>query len=122
MAIPMMGDFRESLGLEVCQTVEKYANKIPSSDMPCYIVVCAKTDRYKPGQINASIQHYKDRPPKYFGLLIWYVDRDKGILDFVPELSLPPDIPLDPKDMSTDPKDAYSRIVDMGQSSGVILS
>lgn len=122
MDIPMMGDFRESLGLEACERVEEYANKLPSTEFPCYIIVCAKTDRFKAGQINATIQHYKDAPPPLVGILTWYADKDKGILDFCPQYSAPPDIPLDEKTLSKDPKDSFGNISKVAKNLGIILS
>lgn len=122
MILPLMGDFRESLGRECMDRLEDYANNLPSTEFPCYIVICAKADRNQAGHINAAIQHYKERPPALVGILVWYADKDKGILDIVPELSLPPDVPLDPQHLSKDPKDSFKSIAEVGEKMGVLLS
>lgn len=117
-----IGDVREDLGWETLNRVEDYANKHKNLDQPFYIVVCAKTDRLKPGQINATIQHYFERPPKMLGLLVWYVDSHRGILEFLPELSFPPDIPLDPALLSENPKDCSESVAQKGEDLKVLLS
>lgn len=122
MREPVIGDFRESLAMECMERVEEYANKIPSSDCPCYLVVAAKPDRFNQGRINATMQHYKERPTPLLGILVWYIDKEKGICDLIPELSLPYDIPVNPKDLSTSSSDSFSRISEVGQKMGVILS
>ena len=122
MSIPVMGDFRDQLGLETVNRVHSYADLLPDSESPCYIVVCAKVDRNVNGKINATIQHYKERPPALLGLLVWYADKRNGVMDFVPELSLPPDVPLDPKDISDKSNDSFEAIAEMGKKHGIILS
>ena len=122
MSVPVMADFREALVMETVERVSKYADLIPDSESPCYIIVAAKPDKNKPGKINATMQHYLERPPVIIGLLVWYVDKQKGLLEFVPELSLPPDIPLEEKHVSKDSKDSFARISEVGSRAGIILS
>jgi|SRR5665213_132976 len=117
-----IGEVREELGLEAVKRVYDYADMLKKEDRPFYIIVCAKTDRMKPGQINATIQHYFERPPKMLGLLVWYADNRKGILEFLPELSFPPDMPLDPALLSDDPKDCYQEVAQKGEDLKVLLS
>lgn len=117
-----IGEIRDELGLETLKRVETYANKHKKLKEPFYIVVCAKTDRNKPGRINATIQHYFERPPAMLGLLVWYADSQKGILDFVPELSFPPDIPLDPSMLSNKSSDCFDSVAQKGEKLKVLLS
>jgi hypothetical protein len=117
-----IGEVREELSYECIERVEEYANKHKKFRQPFYIVVCAKTDRLKHGQINATIQHYFERPPAMLGLLVWYADSQKGILDFLPELSFPPDIPLDPSVLSTKSSDFVPSIAEKGEKAKVLLS
>lgn len=117
-----IGEVREELGLETMKRVEDYANKHKKLSQPFYIVVCAKVDRLKNGQINATIQHYFERPPAMLGLLVWYVDSSRGILEFIPELSFPPDIPLDPALLSTKSSDCDATIAQKGENLKVLLS
>jgi len=117
-----IGDLREDLSRETMNRVESYANGLHKKQFPCWIVVCAKTDRFKSGQINASIQHYKKCPPKMLGILVWYADKEKGILDFLPDLSFPPDIPLNPADLSTKSSDSFESVAQKGEDLKVLLS
>lgn len=117
-----IGEVRDELGFEALQRVETYANKHKNLTDPFYIVVCAKPDRNRAGQINATIQHYMERPPILLGLLVWYADPQRGILEFIPELSLPPDIPLDPSVLSTKSSDYVPSIAEKGAKSKVLLS
>lgn len=117
-----MSEIRDALSLEALSMVEKCVNELKSEDRPFYIVVCAKADNNNPGHINATIQHYFERPPAMLGLLVWYVDQTKGIVDFIPELSFPPDVPIDPTLLSDDPKDCSARVAESGEKMKVLLS
>lgn len=117
-----IGDLREELGRETMDRVESYANNLKKDQFPCWIVVAAKADMFKRGQINATIQHYHQCPPAMLGILVWYADKEKGILDFLPDLSFPPDIPLNPADLSKESSDSYAGIAEKGEKLKVLLS
>lgn len=117
-----IGESREAWGKDVCAKAEEIANSLKSDVKPFYIVFSAKEDRYKPGLFRQAFKCYRERPPKLIGILVWYVDNGQGIFHIVPELSIPPDVPLDPSLMSNDSRDAFSNIMEVGQKMGVLLS
>ncbi len=97
-----IGESREAWGMDVWAKAEEFANNLKSDVRPFYIVYAAKEDKGQPGVFRQSFRFYRDRPPKIIGLLVWYVDNAQGIFQFVPELSIPPDVPLDQQLLSTD--------------------
>jgi hypothetical protein len=56
------------------------------------------------------------------GILVWYVDNEKGIFEFRPELSAPHDVPLDPKLLSDKASDASASVAEQGEKLKVIVS
>lgn len=117
-----IGESREQWGKDVWAKAEEMANRLKSDVKPFYIVYAAKQDKAQPGVFRQSFRLYRQRPPKIIGLLVWYVDNAQGIFQFVPELSIPPDVPLDPALLSKDSKDSSTALMEVGESMGVLLS
>lgn len=117
-----IGESREQWGLAVWQQAEEIANRLKSDKKPFYIVFAAKEDKAHPGTFRQAFRMYRQRPPKLIGVLVWYVDNTQGIFRLVPELSLPPDVPLDPSLLSKDSKDMSASIMEVGEKMGVLLS
>jgi len=117
-----IGESREAWGKAVWAQAEDIASNLKHDVKPFYIVFAAKEDKGQPGVFRQSFRMYRDRPPKLFGILVWYVDNAQGIFQLVPELSIPPDVPLDDSLLSKDSKDTSAAIAEVGQSMGVLLS
>jgi hypothetical protein len=116
-----IGESREQWGCDVWNKAQDFANQI-LSDKPFYVVFAAKSDKARPNVFRQAFKAYYSRPPKLIGVLVWFVDKAKGLFDLVPELSIPPDVPLDPELLSKSSKDASTRIMEVGQELGVVLS
>jgi len=117
-----IGESREQWGQAVWAQAEDIANNLKSDTKPFYIVFAAKEDKAKPGTFRQAFRMYRQRPPKLIGVLVWYVDNTQGIFRLEPELSIPPDVPIDESLLSKDSKDASSEIMELGQRMGVLLS
>ena len=117
-----IGESREQWGWNVWHKAEDIANNLKSDKKPFYIVFAAKQDKSQPGTFRQGFRMYRDKPPKLLGILVWYVDHTKGIFELVPELSIPPDVPLDPELLSKKSEDALGEVMAIGQKMGVILS
>jgi hypothetical protein len=65
---------------------------------------------------------YFSKPPVILGILVWYVDNKLGLFEFRPELSAPPDVPLDPKLLSDKASDASARVSLQGEKLKAIVS
>lgn len=117
-----IGESREQWGRDVWAQAEAFAGRLKSDKKPFYVVFAAKSDKANPGVFRQSFRFYRQRPPKIIGLLVWYVDNTQGIFQFVPELSIPPDVPLDPSLLSQDSKDASPELMEVGQKMGILLS
>lgn len=89
---------------------------------PFYIVFHAKQDRGNPNTFRQAIRAYYEKPPFVLGLLVWYVDHTKSMMEFVPELSSPPDVPLDPTLISDKSSDLSSRVAEQGAKRKILLS
>lgn len=117
-----IGESREQWGRDVWAKAEEFANAMKSDEKPFYIVFAAKQDRGQPNAFRQAFRFYRQRPPKIIGVLVWFVDHKRGIFSFVPELSIPPDVPLDPDLLSTNSNDQFASVAEVGQKMGVILS
>lgn len=117
-----IGESREAWGQNVWAQAEDIAANLKRDPEPFYIVFCAKEDKGRPGTFRQAFRMYRQRPPKLIGVLVWFVDNSKGEFRFVPELSIPPDVPIDPSLLSKDSKDASSELMEVGRSMGVLLS
>lgn len=117
-----IGESREQWGMDVWNEAEKHANALKHDREPFYIVYAAKQDRKEPGKFRQAFRFYRQIPPKILGLLVWKVDHPKGIFELVPELSLPPDVPVDPTLLSEKKEDSFTSIMEVGEKMGVLLS
>ncbi len=116
-----IGEARDAWGWDVWKKAEYFAGKI-LSDEPFYVVFAAKQDKNRKNTFRQGFKAYYARPPQMLGILVWYVDKAKGVFELVPQLSTPPDVPLDPSLLSKDSKDQSARISEVGQELGVVLS
>lgn len=117
-----IGESRDAWGFDVWQKAEEYANAFKSDKEPFYVVYAAKQDKGRENTFRQSFRFYRQRPPKVIGLLVWYVDNSKGIFTLVPELSIPPDVPVDPSLLSKDRRDSFEKISEVGQEMGILLA
>lgn len=127
-----LGETREEMAWGVWRKAEQIAQDHKKDPKPFYIVFAAKTDPQLRGAVVNGIvasggirQTFRlsyDRPKVYIGQLVWYVNNALGDFQFLPELSPPPDIPLDPSMMSTSSKDQFSSVMDQGKRMNVLVS
>lgn len=122
-----IGESREAWGQAVWQMAEDFADNTKSIDRPFYIVYAAKEDRGMSNKLGRSafkqvMKAYYDKPPAILGILVWYVDHKKGRFELVPELSSPPDVPLDPSLLSDKASDASPRVMEQGERMNVLVS
>lgn len=122
-----IGESREKWGNDIWQMAEEFANNMKSEVKPFYIVYAAKYDPHSSekagcGVFRQTMKAYYTRPPAILGILVWYVDNAQGIFEFIPELSAPPDVPLDPSLLSDKASDASDRVAAQGQKLKVLVS
>ena len=122
-----IGDSREQWGRDVWQMAEDFANNMKSEDRPFYIVYACKEDRGMSNKLGRTafkqaMKAYYKKPPAIFGILVWHVDNRKGEFRFVPELSAPPDVPLDPSLLSDKSEDLSERVAKQGEKLKAIVS
>lgn len=110
------------MGYGALKLVEDFVNNMKHIDKPYYIVFAAKPDRFDSHKIRQAIKAYYQRPPKILGVLVWYVNNATGQFEFVPELSSPPDVPLDPSVLSEKAEDALPTVMSKGKQMNVLLS
>ena len=127
-----LGELREEYGWGAIRKMEQIAYDNRHLDFPFYIIMGAKADPHLRGSIvngqycaGGLQEHWvvsNLRPPKVLGLLVWYVDNKLGKCELVDELSLPPDIPLDPSLLSDRSEDQFHGIMQLGQNNNVLVS
>jgi hypothetical protein len=125
-----MGETREAMSRGCMELVEDFVNNMKHEVKPFYIMYAAKPDhntseidgRKVSGAIKQAIKATSIRPPKLLGFLVWYVDNSRGIFEFLPELSSPPDIPLDESLLSDRPEDFFPSIASKASSFNVLVS
>lgn len=117
-----LGEAREEWARDVWNKAEDIANQMSSEDRPFYIVYACKQDRSEPHKFYQAFKMYRERPPAILGALVWYVDHPHGIFRLESELSLPPDVPIDPNLLSTKSEDQFSNVMELGQKNNVLLS
>jgi hypothetical protein len=117
-----MGETREAMGWGLMKLVDTWVTNLKNETKPYYLVFAAKPDVNKSGTVRQAMQAYRQRPPALLGVLVWYVDNAKGLVELVPELSSPPDIPIDPSLLSTKSEDALPTIMERGKKFNVIVS
>lgn len=117
-----IGEAREAWGWDVMRLVEDFANKTKGDVKPFYIVYACKRDTAFQGVYRQTVKAYYQKPPKMLGILVWYVDHSKSEFRFCPELSAPPDVPLDPKLLSDKASDASTRVMEQGKAVNALVS
>ena len=122
-----IGESREKWGVDVVKMAEDFASHMKSESRPFYIVYACKEDRgmsQKLGRFafKQAIRAYYDKPPAILGILVWYVNNLTGEFRFMPELSAPPDIPLDPNLLSDKASDVSDRVAGQGEKLQVLVS
>jgi hypothetical protein len=122
-----IGESRDEWGMNTWLKVEEFANSMKKVKTPFYIVYAAKQDRpaserLGTGVYREAIKAYYKKPPAILGILVWYVDNKAGIFEFRPELSAPPDVPLDPNLLSDKASDASARVMEQGEKLKAIVS
>lgn len=117
-----IGESREAWGWDVIKMAEDFANHMKSESKPFYIVYACKEDRNKPGVYRQAIKAYYNRPSPMLGILVWYVNHPLGVFEFIPELSAPPDVPIDPSLLSDKASDASGRVMAQGERLKAIVS
>lgn len=118
----LLGDTRDDMAMDVCTEAERIANKMKGEDKPFYIVHFAKADRNNSGVIRQTFKMYHVVPKGIIGLLVWYVDNAKGIFKFCPELSSPPDVPVDPQVLSDRSEDFSERVAKQGKEFKILTT
>ena len=122
-----IGESRETWGWDVMKMAEDFANNMKSEVKPFYIVYACKEDKgvtQKMGRFafKQAMKAYYSRPPAILGILVWYVNHPLGEFRFVPELSSPPDVPIDPSLLSDKASDASERVMAQGEKLNVLIS
>lgn len=122
-----IGETREKLGRDIWQMAEDFATKSKDDGRPYYIVYACKEDKaasVKMGRLvlRQTMKAYYQKPPAILGILVWYVDKKIGEFRFEPELSAPPDVPIDPNMLSTDKDDTSERVALQGEKLGALVS
>lgn len=117
-----IGDKREEWSWDVMKMAENFVNNMKTEVRPFYIVYAAKQDKSNPQVFRQTMKAYYKRPLAMLGILVWYVDNAQGIFEFVPDLSAPPDVPLDPNLLSDKASDASPRVMEQGEKLTALLS
>lgn len=122
-----MGESREAWGRDVVKMVEDFASKMKAEVKPFYIVYACKEDRPASAKLGKTVfrqtlKAYYSRPPAMLGILVWFVNHPTGQFNFLPELSAPPDVPLDTALLSDRPSDSFGHIAAKGKDLKVLVS
>lgn len=127
-----LGETRESLALQCWELVTKFAEGMRHEKKPFYIVYAAKSDPALQGAVidgsvaigglKQTVKAYYTRPPAILGIMVWYVDNNLGIFEFIPDLSCPPDVPIDPSMLSDKSEDQFSSVMQKGKDINVLVS
>ena len=117
-----IGESITAWGTDVWREAEDIASRLKSDPKPFYIVYAAKQDKSDPHKFRQAFRMYRQRPPKVIGMLVWFVDNAQGIFEFMPDLSVPPDVPIDESLLSTKSCDFSQNIAAVGQKMGILLS
>lgn len=115
-----IGESRKAWGHAVMAEAENIANKMKDEKEPFYIVYACKQDKVKENLFRQCFHMYRIVPKGILGILVWYADNAKGIFEFKPELSSPPDKPIDPRFLSTDVKDFNPSVAKIGEELKII--
>jgi hypothetical protein len=122
-----IGESREIWGWDVMKMAEDFANNMKSEVKPFYIVYAAKLDPYQSkkmgrGVYKQAMKAYYTRPAPMLGILVWFVNHPLGQFMFMPELSAPPDVPVDPSLLGEKAEDALPTVMEKGKALNVLVS
>jgi len=120
--VQQLGESREAWGHDVWAQAEAFGNSMKHEVKPFYIVYACKPDTSNRGVFRQTFRAYYQRPPAIIGILVWYVNHPTGQFEFVPELSSPPDIPVDERLLSDKACDASERVMQQGKQLNVLVS
>ena len=128
----LLGETRNALALATCRKAEQIAHDHKSEVKPFYIVYVAKPDPVlrgalvngfvASGGIREAWRLTYERPQAILGQLVWFVNNPIGLFKFMPELSAPPDVPLDPSLLSDKREDQFVDIMAKGKDMNVLVS
>lgn len=122
-----IGESREAWGKDVVKLVAEFAHNMSGEDRPFYVVYACKEDRGMSNKLGRhvfkqAIKAYYTRPAALLGILVWYVNHLTGEFRFVPELSAPPDVPLNESLLSDKASDVSERVANQGSKLNVLVS
>lgn len=122
-----IGESRDVWGWNVMKMAEDFANNMKKETRPFYIAYCAKLDPHESkrlgrGAYRQAIKAYFKRPALMLGILVWYVNHKTGEFRFCPELSAPPDVPVDPSLLGEKAEDALPSVMEKGKELNVLVS
>lgn len=122
-----IGESREKWGWDVMNMAVDFAEKMKKEVRPFYIVYACKEDKPQSEKTGSFVfkqafRAYYDRPPAILGILVWYVNHPLGEFRFIPELSAPPDVPLDPSLLSDKASDASASVMAQGEKLKALVS
>lgn len=122
-----IGESREAWGRDVMKMAENFANNMKSEVKPFYIVYACKMDapqskKLGKGVFKQAMKAYYTRPAAMLGILVWFVNHPMGVFEFCPELSAPPDVPVDPSLLGEKAEDALPTVMSKAQNLNVLLS
>jgi hypothetical protein len=127
-----LGETRDAMAMATWQKAISIANDHKSEVKPFYIVYAAKVDPalqgavvnglFASGGIREAWRLSYVRPPAMLGILVWFVNNALGTFEFLPELSAPPDVPLDPSLLSNRSEDQSIRVMEKGKQMNVLVS
>lgn len=130
--VQQLGETRDALALATWAKAEQIAQDCKFEVKPFYIVYCAKPDPgltgaivnglFASGGLREAWRCVYHRPQLILGQLCWYVDNSLGMFEFMPELSAPPDVPLDPRLLSDRREDQFYGLMDKGKEMNVLVS
>ena len=130
--VQLLGDTRDALALACFNKAYEIANDHKTEVKPFYIIYAAKADPalqgavvnglVASGGIREAWRLSYDRPPALLGILVWYVNNPLGEFQFLPELSSPPDVPLDPSMLSDRSEDQSTKVMEQGKKMNVLVS
>lgn len=122
-----IGESREAWGWNVMKMAEEFANNMSKESKPFYIVYACKEDRGISNQLGRTafkqaMKAYYQKPPAMLGILVWHFNPGTSEFRFCPELSAPPDVPLDERLLSDKASDASERVATQGQKLNALVS
>jgi len=110
-----IGETRNAMAQDLVTKVAKLADDMSNDKEPFYIVFHAKKHQFIDKAIVTALKMYRFVPAGILGILVWYVDHSKGVFEFRPELSSPPDIPVNEALLSDKKEDFIPRIANQGK-------